>query len=247
MQVRAPFAVVVALALMMGGCSGGGRVSESLTDPEALKNKKQAIAFFRVPTPDPACLSLAVQLGTREGQFYKLAQTVKLERMAVTNVAEVLLDPGEYHIISFVCYRARSVQFLAEPQGNGLSRRSYASFTVSSGEVVNLGQVKVVANGKSAGIWGSFRNVTIEVSDWPLAELERFKSQRPKHYAEMKVRLMTAQVASNTPEAAAQSCEQLRRLQTEGKVQNLPAACTTPQAPTSPAVQPAAVKSQQKA
>ncbi len=211
------------------GCSGGGRVNEHLSNPETLRDSKQAVAFIRFPSPDPSCLTTAISVGVRDGDLYRPQQTLKLEHTAVTNVLEVLLSPGEYHVLGFACYRTRSKLVMVEPQGDGRLRRSYASFTVAAGEVVNLGQIMLVRSGRSAGIFNSFADVSLQISDWPLTELERFKSQRPKHYAEMRTRLMTlAPAAQTTPEAVGQKCGELAKLQADGKLQNLPAVCAAP-------------------
>lgn len=218
--------LALAICTMLAGCSGGGKVNETLSNPQALRDSQQAVAFFRLALPDPSCLTLAVNIGVREGEFYRPQQTLRLQQTAVTNVLEVLLSPGEYHVLGFACYRAKSKLIMAEPQGNGQMRRSYASFSVAAGEVVNLGQIRLVRSGRSAGVFNSFVDVSVEISDWPLAELERFKSQRPKHFAEMKARLMTpAPSPQNTPDTVDRKCMDLAKLQAEGKVQNLPAAC----------------------
>ncbi len=220
--------VVTALIVtaLLAACSGGGKVNETLSNPETLRSSQQAVAFFRLPLPDPSCLTLAVSLGIREGDLYRPQQTLRLQQTAVTNVLEVLLAPGDYHVLGFACYRAKSKLIMAEPQGNGLMRRSYASFSVVAGEVVNLGQIRLVRSARSAGIFNSFVDVGIEISDWPLAELERFKSQRPKHYAEMKTRLMTPPPSLvATPDGIDRKCADFVKLQADGKIQNLPAAC----------------------
>jgi len=68
----------------------------------------------------------------------------------------------------------------------------------------------------------------IEVKDWPLAELDRFKAKRPNLYAQMTTRLMT--IPDKSGEPGAQECVRLKQLQAEGKVQQLPATCLKPAA-----------------
>ena len=63
----------------------------------------------------------------------------------------------------------------------------------------------------------------IEVTDWPLAELDRFKAKRPHIYAQMKTRLMTVTPQEPGPPRA-QDCARLKALKAEGKVQQLPPA-----------------------
>jgi hypothetical protein len=64
----------------------------------------------------------------------------------------------------------------------------------------------------------------IDVTDWPLAELDRFKAKRPHIYAQMTTRLM--QVTDQGPAVATgQDCARLKALKAEGKVQQLPPEC----------------------
>ena len=219
----------LAACTVLAGCSGGGKVSETLADPDALLSKSEAIALIRFAPPDPACLALGMQIGVRDGDLYKPLQTLRLKDLAITNVMEVLLQPGEYHVLSLTCVRARSMQTMWEPQGDGRLRRSYSTFTVAAGEVVNLGEIKVVRADHKPGLWGNFIGVKVDVADWPLRELERFKSQRPKLFAEMRTRLMSVDgVAQPAADASQIKCAELRQLPAAGKVQSLPAACTRP-------------------
>ena len=148
MRTRWVFSVVLSLAALLTGCNTG-KVSEQLADTTTLTANKQAIALFRIALPDPGCLSLGVQLGAREGEFFRPYQMIRLQQVHVTLVVELLLAPGEYHIVSLTCFRARTTMVLSEPQGNGLMRRSYASFTVMPGEVVNLGQLRLTPAARS--------------------------------------------------------------------------------------------------
>jgi len=215
-----------AALVVLGGCSGGGKVSEQLADPVALQQRKEAIALIRFARPDPSCVALGMQIGVRQGDLYKPLQTLRLKELAVTNVMEALLEPGEYHVLSMTCVRGKSMQTLWEPQGNGLLRRSYATFSIAAGEVLNAGEIKLVHADRRPRTFTTFVGLHVEVSDWPLAELERFKSQRPKLFAAMKTRLMTvAPSTAVTAETAPQQCAELRRLQASGKVQSIPETC----------------------
>jgi hypothetical protein len=68
----------------------------------------------------------------------------------------------------------------------------------------------------------------IEITDWPLAELDRFKAKRPHIYAQMTTRLM--KVPQEPGEPGPQECARLKALLAEGKVQQLPAAAGNGQA-----------------
>ncbi len=218
------FAVWVTVALLLSGCSNV-KVNEQLADPPTLRENKQAIALFRLGRPDPSCQQLGVQLGVREDGLYRPGQLRKLTQTQVTQVVEMLLPPGEYHVVSITCFRARSTLVMSDPQGDGRLRQSYASFMLAAGEIVNLGELRLTDKKRTHGVWSSFHDIGVEVSDWPLHELERFKSQRPKLYAEMRTRLMIAQRGALTPEQIPQRCDEARRLLAEGKLQNIPAEC----------------------
>ena len=64
----------------------------------------------------------------------------------------------------------------------------------------------------------------IEITDWPLAELDRFKAKRPHIYAQMTTRLMKV-MPVGPGEPGPQECARLKALLAEGKVQQLPPAC----------------------
>jgi hypothetical protein len=215
-----------AAVFLLAGCSNV-QVAEQLADAPALRDNKQAIGFFRLGRPDPSCLHLGIQLGIRKGALFQPGQQRKLTQTAVTQVIEMLLPAGEYHIVSITCYRARSTLVLSDPHGDGLMRRSFASFTLAPGEIVNLGEVRLFDKKRTHGIWGAFHDIGVEVSDWSLAELERFKSQRPKHFAEMRTRLMTLPPSAPTSEQSPKLCEDARRMHADGKLQNLPQQCAT--------------------
>jgi len=127
---------------------------------------------------------------------------------------------------------------LAEPAGNGLYKRSYASFNIAPGEILNVGYLQLVPMGSTQVAYTRVLHVRLAVTDWPLAELDRFKQQRPNLYAQMRTRLMTVhRVEPPTIEQVQARCAEMRRLQAEGKLQQLPAICTpaggTPQRPPS--------------
>ena len=65
----------------------------------------------------------------------------------------------------------------------------------------------------------------VEITDWPLAEIERFAKMRPTIYAQMKTRLMIAGTDAPTADQQSRECETWARLKAEGKAQEAPAAC----------------------
>jgi hypothetical protein len=224
------FALGAVAALLLAGCSNV-KVNEQLADAPTLRENKQAIALFRLGRPDPSCLQLGVQLGVREGPLFQPGQQRKLTQTQVTQVVEMILPPGEYHIVSITCYRARSTMVLSDPHGNGLMRRSFASFTLAAGEIVNLGEIHLLDKKRTHGVWSSFHEIAVEVSDWSVPELERFKSQRPKLFAEMRTRLMTVPQTAPAEQQTSKLCEDARRMQLEGKLQNVPQQCAAAAVP----------------
>jgi hypothetical protein len=111
--------------------------------------------------------------------------------------------------------------------GGQLYRTSYATFTLNSGDVVNVGYLHLVAWRHGNNAMGRPVEMEIEITDWPLNDLDRFKAKRPHIYAQMTTRLMKAMPAG-PGEPGPQECARLKALLAEGKVQQLPAACQPP-------------------
>jgi hypothetical protein len=95
------------------------------------------------------------------------------------------------------------------------------------GEVVNVGYLHVNASRVGRSSFGRPVETYIDVSDWPLAELDRFKAKRPHIYAQMTTRLMTVTPTEQGPPTS-QDCARLKALRAEGKVQQLPSECAEP-------------------
>jgi hypothetical protein len=229
---------VLLVAALCAGCGGTSRVGDELTTTSLTQSKK-AVALIKLGAADPLCTTLTAGIGVREGEGYRLLQTARIVRNAnEASVAELELASGEYHIVSYMCTRQRGALYLAQPAGNGVFKKSYASFTVAPGEIVNVGFLQMVAMGAVPVARANYVHIRIAVTDWPLAELDRFKQQRPKLYTQMKTRLMAvAKVELPTVEQIRAKCAEMKKLQVEGKLQNLPSLCTLPsQTPTKPGI-----------
>jgi hypothetical protein len=224
---------ILALAALAAACGGGtSRVGDQLT-ATSLSQSRKAVALLKLGAADPFCTVLQAGIGVREGADYRLVETARIVRTKNdTAVAEVELGSGEYHVVSYTCTRPGNVVRLAEPISNSLFKKSYASFSLAPGEVVNVGYLQLVPVA-AAQVTYNTRVVAVRlaVTDWPLAELERFHQQRPQLYAQMKTRLMT--VHKPVPPTASQvkaeidaKCAEMKRLKAAGKLQNLPAFCT---------------------
>lgn len=239
---------VLALAALAGACGGTSRVGDELT-ATALTQSRKGVALIKLGAADPLCSVLQAGIGVRDGEGYRIVQTARIERNASeTAVAELELGSGEYHVVSYSCTRPGKASRLAESLGNGRFRKSYASFRLAAGEVVNVGYLQLVpvaATQVSAGT--SLVAVHLAVTDWPLTELERFQRQRPHLYAQMHTRLMTVPKppqpsVSEVLSRVRAKCAEMKRLQLQGKLQNVPALCNAPARPKAPRPPPAAGK-----
>jgi hypothetical protein len=225
------WAAAAAGAIIAAGCTQTSQVDETITTA-ALSQTKKAVAVMRVGAASPSCINVAVLLGVREGEGFRRHQglaVMNVRSLTEPEVAEVELDPGEYHVIGYRCQTAKSVKTLADSADAGTYRTSYASFIVYAGEIVNVGYLHVNASRVGRSSFGRPVETHIEVTDWPLAELDRFKAKRPQIYAQMKTRLMQVGAKEKGP-ATAQDCARLKSLMAEGKVQTLPAECAAPAA-----------------
>jgi hypothetical protein len=221
--------VIAATAWMLAGCTQTSRVDDNLSTASLTQTRK-AVAVMRVGAASPSCINVAVLLGVREGEGFRRHQGItvmNVRSLTEPAVAEVELDPGEYHVLAYRCQSACGIKTLADSADAQTYRTSFASFTLLPGEVVNVGYLHVGASRVGRSAFGRPLRVDIEVTDWPLAELDRFKARRPHIYAQMTTRLM--QVMPLGPSApGADDCARLKALQAEGKVQQLPPECARP-------------------
>ena len=238
--------VVLVLAGLTSACGGTSRVADELT-ATSLSQSKKAVALIKLGAADPLCTILSAGVGVREGGDYRLVQTARIERNDGVAVAELELGSGEYHVVSYSCVRRGGSVLLAEPAGGGLFKKSYATFTLAPGEILNVGYLHLVPMA-STPISASYRvlHVRLAVTDWPVTELDRFKQQRPNLYSQMRTRLMTVhKFEPPTVDQIQARCAEIRRLQAEGKLQNVPSLCMPGGAPGGgPQRQPAGGKRQ---
>jgi hypothetical protein len=218
-------------AMLVAGCTQTSRVDGDLST-SSLTQAKKAVAVMRVGAASPTCINVAVLLGVREGDGYRRHQGMTVANVrSITEpaVAEIELDPGEYHVLAYRCQSAGgAVKTVDDNAGGQLYRTSYASFTLQAGEIVNVGYLHLVAWRHGRNAFGRPVEMDIEITDWPLAELDRFKAKRPHIYAQMTTRLMKVPLAPGEP--GPQECARLKTLLAEGKVQQLPSACLPPPA-----------------
>jgi hypothetical protein len=220
------FAAIAASCLLLVGCTQTSRVDDNLTTASLAQTQK-AVAVMRVGAASPQCLNVAVLLGVREGEGFRRHQGItvaNVRSLTEPAVAEVELDPGEYHVIAYRCQSASSIKTVHDGDGGQLYRTSYASFVLQPGEVVNVGYLHFGAWREGLSTFGRPVEVEVKVTDWPLNELDRFKAKRPHIFAQMTTRLMKVTPASPTEPGSA-DCARLNVMKEQGKVEQLPPAC----------------------
>jgi hypothetical protein len=211
----------------LAGCAQTSRVGDDAT-PAKLTASKKAVALMRIGSASPACHNVAVALGTREGEGFRRQHVMKVfnvRSLTEVPVAEIELAAGEYHVVGYACDTQKGQQIVSDFVGGMMFRTSYAHFRLEPGEVVNLGYFHFGAAKTGRSVFGRSVKTDVDVGDWPLAEIERFKAKRPAVFAQMKTRLMNVGEDVPTPEAQREQCESWRRLQADGKAQGIPAAC----------------------
>ena len=149
-------------------------------------------------------------------------------RGAEAPVGEVELEPGEYHVVAYSCVDKKGPTVVDDKAGTAsqLYRTSYAHFSIAAGEIVNVGFLHVNASHDGKSLFGRAVKTDVEVTEWPLAEIERFKLKRPALAAQMKTRLMTVGADPQTADQKTATCARWRQAKTEGLAQSVPKECT---------------------
>ena len=222
----------LASAFLVAACASSTRVDSAVT-PAALAQDKKAVAILRIGAASPTCKHVAVLLGTRDGDGYRrhsVLQVMNVHSLLEPAVAETELTAGTYHVIGYSCHDGRKPGVVADKADPGFLttpgtyRTSFASFNVNAGEIVNVGYLHFHASKIGTNAFGRPVRTRVTISDWPLAELDRFKQKRPQIFAQMVTRLMTA-TDNTTDKTSTEDCARLAVLQSQGKVQTLPPAC----------------------
>jgi hypothetical protein len=216
----------MATSLLAAACSKTSRVDAAIT-PAALKSTGKAVAVLRIGSASPVCINVAVLFGTREGEGFRRGQSINVANVGSIlepAVAEVELDAGEHHIIGYGCAKAHGVSIIAHKTDGQIYGTSFASFKLEPGEIVNLGFLHMNVSRYGRNALGRPIDTVVHVTDWPLAELERYKQKRPEIYAKMSTRLLTiTDRGPHTP--SGDECTTLKAMKAEGKVQTLPPSC----------------------
>lgn len=259
MRILLRTVAVLVAGVAMAGCATTSRIDDASLATGSTTRTTKGIALVKIGAAVNSCTTASVNLGTRDGTRFKDVTTLSvagLNSPTQPAVAEVELAPGEYHVTGYTCVTPRGevMRIVPKPQLSGRAE-SFASFSIAAGEVVNAGflmlaPVRAIPIGA-----GPVVDWQILVRDWPIDEVNRFKAQRPQLYATMQARLMTVtKVPPVTAAQVASACEPHKKLQAEGKIQELPPLCrpgavipgaAAPASPSAPArgnTQPAGAK-----
>ena len=219
----------LALASVLAGCSMAQKPPMIETSqinpavsPDTLASRQKAVAIMQIGSANTQCSVANAIIGVRDGNGYKPVRTLRIvngQAAALPRVAEAELDPGDYHIIGYVCASGLGATVLAVAD-QGKFYRSYATFTLAAGEIINIGYLRLNPLPFMTNVYA------VNVTDWPLEELERFKIQRPGIFNLMTTRLAT--VIKRDPTLDAQMkvvCGRAKGMVAEGKMSALPPAC----------------------
>lgn len=194
--------------LALTGCAATSRVDDQITTAALAKNKT-SVAIMRAGFVDELCDAGIIGVGRKVDGGYQLVQRVMMISSFTEHgtVPQVELEAGEYHIISFSCQRGRSREFvqLMDPRRPGLFLKSYASFTLGPGEIINLGELRIVRS----RLVREF--VVFEAADLPPQSHAKLKQERPNIHAQMKTRLMTVPKRELTADQKKLICDAIER------------------------------------
>jgi hypothetical protein len=219
----ARIANLVVLGAAVGAISGCAPSTRMLVEPtpEALAGKARGVAVVKFSMPNEACLQQMLIIGTRDGNGHRVVARLQAAGSAPTttaNAAEVQLEAGAYEVLGYRCHRTRSA--IAVGTEGGPYTASLGRFTIGAGEVVNIGHITLKRT------WGS-NEITMDVADWGLPDLTRYRDERPKLFAGMRTRLLVVNVGKPlTAEQKGDICEGLAEMKATGKVQTLPKGCS---------------------
>lgn len=214
------------VGFVAGACAQTTRVDQTVTTAQ-LASSRKAVAIMRLGIESPTCRNVSVSLGTSLGNgFYKRLRAVNVVDVRSPNdppIAEVELEAGEYHIIGFACGNEKGYKIVSAEADHETYRTSHAHFTLAPGEIVNVGYLHMNATRVGRSTFGRPLRIMVRVTDWPLAEIDRYKARRPDMYAKLTTRLMTL-TPKNVPPGS-DDCARYAALKAEGKIANVPAAC----------------------
>jgi len=208
-------------------------VSDDLTGA-ALRQQGKAVALIMATAPSEHCTFSYVVVGRREKQGFRALPALITERKNGLVVAEARLDAGRYHVVSYRCSKPGQTAALGKGEDDGqqifpIYAKSYASFTLEPGEIVNVGRLVVNSRERIHGAFDGTIIADLRVLEWAPDDLDAFRRRRPNLSAQMKTRLMVPAPVAAVPRGQIEAgCAEMRKLKIAGKIQNLPPRCAGP-------------------
>lgn len=203
-------------AFALGGCAATSGVSDLLTQG-ALQKSRSAVSVLKAQILGHGCSGGTLTIGVKKDQAFVPVQTVQTAPTAPaagTDVMQVELPAGEYHILNVACGvqsgRTVTTVSLGNKEGGGLFgiggqyKRSFASFEVRAGEIVNIGSLTVMS--------GPGGLAHLSVTDLPSAAVDRLRKDKPNLVKQMTTRLMTVVRAPRSPDETRKLCETFEQL-----------------------------------
>jgi hypothetical protein len=192
-------------AVLFAGCSPTltPRVADGVTSASLAEEGTGVVLVTAGVTGGWTCRRAGLAFGKRVADgTYSLARGLIISSDKAP-IAEVKLPPGEYHIVTLSCANRGKTAILRERVDQSVIssfKKSYATFTVQRGEVVNIGALWVREVGAVQDTGRKAVAVKLSVSDWSAADRAAFKAERPALYAQMRTRLMRLNAATATRE-----------------------------------------------
>lgn len=168
-------------AIALGGCAA--YTSATTTIEELSKTSKGAVVMMASfdGVPIDRCSIISVETGGNAGA----EASRKVRSRDYPNPGFWILDPGSYEVKAVNC-----LDGLNMPASAGYGNYVVlAKFSVSAGEVLNLGHLVV---------GGEFKNRTLKVEDFPADAIEDLNREFPKLAIRMTKKYMTVDAASTS-------------------------------------------------
>jgi hypothetical protein len=224
-------ALLLCLAAASAGCAGTSSVSDVLT-AGTLDKRRSGVVILKAEILGHGCRGGSLTIGKQLDTIYSPVATVSSTATAAQtgdDIMQVELPPDNYHVINVVCgvqagFTVTNVALGRKEGGSVLGiggeyRRSFASFELRAGEVVNVGALTVMATGTSGG-------AHIVVGDLPANSLQRFRKTKPNLASQLKTRLMTVARQSVPADERRMLCSNIRQIRAAtGVTGSMPPEC----------------------
>lgn len=177
--------VVSGFSLGLVSC-GTSRVSDNVSI-EAVQAANKGIVIVSVASlRGKLCDPMVLHLSKKVGEKYHHSSQVRVRSLfGADSPAQFQMKAGIFHITNMVCFTGNRQYWLRKPNevfGRKRPTRSYGTFAVNSGEVVNIGHLKLAF--AIAG-FGAFN-----VTDLPENNKKWLAENKPKLYNRMVTRLL---------------------------------------------------------